>query len=570
MRKTLLLAALGSVPMLLSAQTAMDAYNASRSDLKGTARFMSMGGAFGALGGDLSTLSQNPGGIGVYRSSEIGFTLDLDCQHSASESQGFRMTDNQTKFLLNNIGGVATLRLGSSVCPNINLGFTYNKAVSFNRRYAGVVPQLSNSLSNYIAGIANANELTVGDVQTSDNYDPYNPNDGGYQAPWLSILGYDSYLISPVGNRDYPQWVGQWSQGTSGVGSFSVQEQGGVDEYNIAIGGNISNTVYWGMNFDITGMNYTRDSYWGESLQNAVIDNDGSFENTASDWNLHNYYHLSGTGFKYSIGVIVKPIQELRIGLAFHTPTWYNLTESFYAATSCNYSAMREGAVAATTNNREMAYNDFSLRTPCKLTASLAGVIGGRFIISADYEWQPYHAMHIGERSYSYYDGGYWGDDYYDDGWWGWGAPAKTQAPKATRASVYEPYYYENQDIKEYFTSTNTLRLGAEMRVTNQFSVRAGYSFVSSPVKERVRDNQTMVATGLTPSYQLDNTTNYVTCGLGYRIKAFSVDLAYVYKHQSASFHAYPSDPESPSIPSPQSKLSLDNSQVVLSCGLRF
>ena len=37
----------------------------------GTARFMSMGGAFTALGGDISTLSQNPAGIGVFRTSEM-------------------------------------------------------------------------------------------------------------------------------------------------------------------------------------------------------------------------------------------------------------------------------------------------------------------------------------------------------------------------------------------------------------------------------------------------------------------------------------------------------------------
>ncbi len=49
---------------------------------------MGMGGAFGALGGDLSTLSQNPAGIGVYRSNELGFTLDLDVQKSTSDARG--------------------------------------------------------------------------------------------------------------------------------------------------------------------------------------------------------------------------------------------------------------------------------------------------------------------------------------------------------------------------------------------------------------------------------------------------------------------------------------------------
>lgn len=82
MSKQILLAALALVPAAAFAQGAFDAYSISQPDLKGTARFMSMGGAFGALGGDLSTFSQNPAGIGVYRRSEIGITVDLDCQSS--------------------------------------------------------------------------------------------------------------------------------------------------------------------------------------------------------------------------------------------------------------------------------------------------------------------------------------------------------------------------------------------------------------------------------------------------------------------------------------------------------
>ena len=80
MKKTILTIMVGSLPMVMMAQSAVDAYQLAQPDLNGTARFSAMAGAFGALGGDLSTLNQNPAGIGVYRSSEIGFTLDLDFQ----------------------------------------------------------------------------------------------------------------------------------------------------------------------------------------------------------------------------------------------------------------------------------------------------------------------------------------------------------------------------------------------------------------------------------------------------------------------------------------------------------
>ena len=133
--------------------------------------------------------------------------------------------------------------LNSSTFPNFNFGFTYNKAASFNRRYRGTIHQLSNSMSNYIAGVSNGEKLTLGVVQAVDGYDPYNPNDGGFVSPWISILGFDSYLVSPIGNPDQPRWTGLWGNGTSGLGNFSVEERGHVDEYKIAFGGNIANGV---------------------------------------------------------------------------------------------------------------------------------------------------------------------------------------------------------------------------------------------------------------------------------------------------------------------------------------
>lgn len=541
--------------------------------MKGTARFMAMGGAFGALGGDLSSLSQNPAGIGVYRNNEIGFTLDLDCQRSNSQTEAGSFAIDNTKFLLNNIGAVFTMRLGSSTFPNFNVGFTYNKGASFNREYEGEMG-LQNSMSNYIAGIANGENLTVGDLTTTDDFNPYNPGDY-YASPWLAILGYDSFLISPQGKEDNPSWFGQWGNGTKGSGRFHVVEKGSLDEYNIALGGNIANVVYWGMNFDIVNFNYTMNSMWGEQLDNAnvMLDEKVGMQRMRADWNLSNYYNVNGTGFNYQLGIIVKPIQELRLGFAFHTPTWYSLTENFGAGTSFRYG---DGETfGAKTNNGQLAYNDMNFRTPWKLMASVAGVIGGRFIISADYEWEPMHAMRFSQPS-SYGYGGGWDDGWDDGAWdddWGWDPWYKpgSQAAPAKKSSLNDPYYATNEDIRRYYRSTNTLRLGAEYRVTPQFSVRAGYSFVSSPVQQKAKDGKEIIYTsGTMPNYVFDNTTNYISAGVGYKYKKFYIDLAYVYKRQSAEYHAYTSDPANPEIPSPKADVTFNNSQVVMSAGFRF
>lgn len=551
------------------AQSAVDAYRLSQPDMKGTARYMSLAGAFGALGGDLSVLSHNPGGIGVYRNSDVGFTLDLDLQHSESNSNIGKNGIDQTKFLLNNIGFVWTLKLPNASCPNLNFGFTYNKSVSFNRRYRGAIG-LTNSLSNYIAGVTSQGGYSEGQLlgDQYNNYDPYNPSDG-YPAPWLSILGYDGYLMSQRSNNIYE---GQWGSGTSGTGYFDVQESGGIDSYNIALGGNISNVVFWGMDFDITHLNYNLTPRWSENLENAYVgDDNGLINRMPSQWTLNNYYNCSGTGFNFKLGFIVKPIQELRIGFAFETPTWYGLTETFSADLNYLYNKQNSGQV--TTNDGWPAYNDINFRTPWKINVSAAAVLLNKLILSAEYEWTQYKGMKFSTPSP-------WGGDYwYPDDYYPWDYPWDYYYTKAN----FDPYisnpdafYYTNQDIGNTYSNTNTLRLGAEFRILPQLSVRAGYSYVSSPTKTKM--NGVMVETaGTIPNYRFDRTTNYVTCGLGYRFQSFYIDLAYVYKHMSSDYHAFssfiPSEEYSKilgPVPTQTSSLSLENSQIVLSAGFKF
>lgn len=572
MKKILIASAAVLMGSAAYAQSAVDAYRLSQSDLKGTARYMSMGGAFGALGGDLSVLSHNPAGIGVYRNSDVGFTLDLDLQSAESTSNLGKYSVNQTKFLLNNIGFVWTLRLPSSSCPNVNIGFTYNKDVSFNRRYSGQIG-LTNSLSNYIAYNATDSGYTEGQLlgDDSNGYDPYSGN-----ADWLSILGYDGYLFTnrPVsGYPNVPNYVGQWGNNTKGNGYFDVQESGGIDSYNIALGGNIANVVFWGMDFDITHINYNLNPIWAENLENAQVGDDyGVIRSMPAYWQLNNYYNCSGTGFNYKLGFIVKPIQEFRIGFAFETPTWYSLNETFSADLNAWYGD--EKPISVETNGGWPGTNSVNFRSPWKINASAAAVLLNRLIISAEYEWTQYKGMKYSMPSY----GDYWYDNNYPwenpwDPWYG----ADTRANyEPFPPSNNDPFYYTNQEIKEYFRNTNTLRLGAEFRVTPQLSVRAGYSFVSSPVEEKTKSSE-VVTVGTMPNYRLDDTTNYVTCGLGYRIKSFYVDLAYVYKHKSSEYYAFSpvyqdggGNRPTVLIPDQKTSLSLNNSQIVLSAGFKF
>lgn len=577
MKKILGIISLLAVPSLAFSQSVTGANTISQSDLRGTARYMSMAGAFGALGGDLTAITQNPGGIGIYRSNEIGLSFGLDMDAIKSESDGVSLTEKQTRFNLNNVGAVFTMKLYNNTLPNLNFGFAYNKTASFNRRFKGFVPSLRNSLSNYIAGLSNAYGLNEADVSYGSNYDPYNPPAGHAEVPWLAVMGYYGFLTDPDGNVDNPRWYGQYEPGiTSGSGYFDVREKGSVDDYNIVIGGNINNVVFWGMNFDITSVDYRIQSIWSESLDNAYVFN----PNTSSvglynaDWALYDNYRLYGTGFKFNIGLIIKPIQELRLGIAFHTPTYYNLSETYYDEHLDYKYPFKTESNSVWANDGYSVGNSFNFNTPWKVLASVAGVIGNSFILSADYEWAGYNTMKYSDANvYGFYDPWYdWDYPYGDWGWGGYYSPAKKSKStgSAYRESYYNPNDYANAKIREIYRNTNTIRLGAEYRVLPSLSIRAGYSFVSSPVRNKVKQYQVDVpGTGIMTNYSLDNTTNYVTAGLGWKHNGFYADLAYVYKYQTSEYFPYSPDIDNP-MAAVKTDLTTSNNSLVLSLGYKF
>lgn len=531
-----------------SAQSAVDAYSLSVGDFKGTARFMSMGGAFGALGGDLSTLTQNPGGIGIYRSNDVGITFDLDLQNSKTSTGGLTMKDNQTKFHVNNFGYVGAIATGSDALPFIQFGASYTRAVSFDRRYKGRNNAIAGSYSNYIAGVTSANGSYSGwgQADLSTSYDQsFDPWTEGW-APWMSILAYNSYLINPKPGTavDANQYQGLWQNGTTGDSEMYVEERGYVDEYSINFGGNASDIVYWGIGFGITDIQYTASTSYDEQLDNAAIPNyaaDG-VETGNAYWNLDSWKHVSGTGFNFKAGVIVKPINELRLGLAVHTPTYYNLTQQSWAQVNYNYASGYDGNME--TNGGWNYQIDWKLRTPWRLIASAAGVIGGQAIISVDYEYRPYQNMAIRNAD---------GDPF-------------------TYAGSNDDYL--KGDIQDYYQTSNILRVGAEYRLTPNWSIRAGLNYETSPSTAYARSADANIYTegpqdcGTMPAYSMDKTTTYVTCGAGYRYKAFYADMAYVYKNRESEYRPYtPND--FTAVPT-ATTVTDNNSQIVLSLGFRF
>ena len=184
---------LTAIPATAAAQSSIDALTLSDTELRGTSRFMSMAGAFTALGGDLSTLTQSPAGIGVYRGSDVALTLDLSFLSNKSSNIPGGATMNNTHFDANTIGYVGTMNFGSnSVMSTFSWGVSYNRLKSFTRNYRGSGIPLQTSMSNYIALMSDG--IDPENMISKSGYDPYQDS----QINWMNILAFNGAITTPT------------------------------------------------------------------------------------------------------------------------------------------------------------------------------------------------------------------------------------------------------------------------------------------------------------------------------------------------------------------------------------
>lgn len=542
MKKKVFALLLCGLPLMINAQDAFDVLQMSQTELRGTSRFQSMAGAFGALGGDLSTLTQNPAGIGVYRSSDLGITMSVDCNSVKAGVDKMK----ETRFNINNVGYVGAIRLNSETVPNLNFGFTYNRLQSFNRHYVGGVANIPTSMSNYIADeFVNVPGFTDADLYWTDDFNPYFD---GY-APWAAVTTFDmptkTYGYVGIINANDGYMQGLFGDATTGNAYYEVDERGHADEYNIGFGGNVANKLYFGLDFGILDLDYRSFQAYEEDLTNAYVMTDDedlyqspiSNHNTRADWGLYNYLHSEGTGVNFKLGLIWRPTQALRIGAAFHTPTFYDMRDTYYVEASLKaYQDGNQLYSATKGSNDGYDYSsNYTISTPWRFMGSVAGVIGTQGIISLDYEYVANQTMRIG-----------------DD-----------------RGNNYPDVTY---NVKDYFKPSHIIRLGAEYRVNPSWSLRAGYSYKTTQVKKGVDDyDYNIITVGTNPTYQYDNTVQNITCGVGYRYKSFYSDVAYVHNIRESVYNAFsPINDEYGYEPNVSADVKNNNNRISLTLGMRF
>ncbi|WP_304250681.1 hypothetical protein [Parabacteroides gordonii] len=141
-------------------------------------------------------------------------------------------------------------------------------------------------------------------------------------------------------------------------------------------------------------------------------------------------------------------------------------------------------------------------------------------------------------------------------------------------------------DIKKDFGMSGTLKVGAEVKITPQFSVRAGTLWRTSPMKQHVKDGispqkadgtyyaDAVGIVGTIPNYTVDKGTNSYSIGLGYRFTpSFYADLACVYREYKEDAYAFPStfrENGEVFVKSDPASLKTKTTQVALTLGYKF
>ena len=483
----------------------IDAYTLSTTELGGTARSMAMGGAFGALGGDLSVISHNPAGLGVYRSSEISGTLDLSSIHTSTNWGGTTTDRNKMRFSPNNFAFSLYFPTASDGIQNWSFGFSYNRVKNYKRTYAMSAKGQTYSMADYAAWQASnafgyGRGITPDELTLTDNYDPYNnKNLSGY---WLPILGFESGMFDHfAGKSDAYQsafgWDtnGQWLIDSPTQSSLIMNENGYMDEYNLGLGFNISDFLYLGASISVTDIDYRLSSFYADDFK---ANNSGKGDLLYMD----NRLNTKGTAISANLGAIMT-LQMLRLGIAYNSPRYYDMTDYYGAWAGTEIQGYDEPKMES--NTPEDSYSEYRFTTPDKWIFSGAVVIGQSAIISADYELMNYKKMLFSDRNG---EGGYPANDF----------------------------------IKDDYTFSHTIKLGAEVKATRQFALRAGYMMQTSPMSSALVNNDVEVLpAGTLPHFTTTSKPiHYYTAGLGYRFSPnFYMDLACVYRANNALAYAF-------------------------------
>lgn len=491
------------IAMSVNAQETYQNAKLTTQDLNGTARYIGMGGALEALGADVSTISSNPAGIGLFRHNNISVSGGLVVQGNGTAFSNGKKTNAS----FDQIGGVYSMRTGRT--SYLNFGFNYHKGRNFDYILNAANALNGSSLNNQSYAKGELGSEGKGgyyvDLDRSKPQDDKRRDFIGYSTPTSTdnALNFDQLDYLNFNTINTEKATGNHYGYNASAFDFNRAYTGYIGNYDFNVSGNLNNRVYLGITLGIKDVHYKSYSEYFEQLDNAQI-------------GYANEKEITGNGFDITAGIIVRPVESsaFRIGAYVKSPTWYDLRAE-------NNTQIETTEARALNPFGEIGNTyDYKFFTPWKFGISLGHTVGNYLALGATYEYEDYSTINSRVN-----DGGYY-DWYYDE-------YRETSSPDRIM----------NNHTKQVLRGVSTLKLGAEYKPVENLAIRLGYNYVSSAYKENGQKDPTLSSLGNAYSSEADfvnwKDINRFTVGLGYQIKKFNIDLAYQYSAQKGDFYPF-------------------------------
>ncbi|MDT8414557.1 MAG: outer membrane protein transport protein [Flavobacteriaceae bacterium] len=491
----------------LKAQEIQDGLRFSMDEITGTARFRAMSGAFGAVGGDLSAINVNPAGSAIFNASQGAITLsNLDVDNDAVFF-GTATNDSENSFDLNQLGTVFVFNEtgGASDWTRLALAFNYETTANFDNQIFIAGTNTNNSIDNYFLSFADGVPLDLLSLREGESIDDLYQFLGeteGFGAQ-QAFLGFQSFVIDPL-NPDNPDN----SLYVSNVGSGPVfQEYSFISSgYNGKFTANFAaaykDILYLGLNLNFHSIDYSQTTFLFEEATNP-----DSFINQIG---FENHLRSDGDGFSFQLGAIAKLNEYVRVGASYESPTWYDIRDRLVQSVRTLRTEGESQILEDISPNIVNFFPEYSLRTPGKLTGSLALLFGQHGLLSFDYSYKDYSDMEFSPEN--------------------------------------DPFFrQQNQAIDQLLTDASAYRIGGEYRMGG-LSLRGGYRYEDSPYK----DGETL---GELDAFSL---------GLGYNFGMFNIDAAFEQAERDAKRPLFTTGLTD------TANMNITNTNVVLTLGMKF
>ncbi|WP_140936725.1 OmpP1/FadL family transporter [Sphingobacterium lumbrici] len=500
------------------AQSLGDAILFSQENNGGSARFKGLGNVQTALGGDISTITGNPAGLGFFGRSDVSVTFNYLQNKNKTAFEGLNTTSNKGNFGIDQAGIVfhfPTRKSGnlSSGLLNFNVGLSYDKIQNYNNHLTYEGNNMKSSIVNALTDIMDGNTEFRDDFSGSNIVEQFGD----------ATFGYFPLAVENGSKNQYNDIV----------------QKGNRSKTAIAFGANHSNKFYFGATLGITSFRYDRSSQfiengWTKDRPSILADNPNSdYADPTNDkygfvkksYELFDNFSqkTEGSGIDLKLGAIYKPATDWNIGLTITTPTWTTVKEDTEAWTDIDFYD-NETAVNSFAYYESKLYSsatDYQLNTPWKFALG-ATKFFSRGLITADVEYIDYSNI-----KYNTLNNGY-----------------------STNSNFFNTL---NKDIKDEYQGAVNLRVGGEYLFNNIVSGRAGFNYFGSP-------------------YQHADDTNYSgSLGLGVKIThAVYLDVAVVHQVNSYKQNPYTFNESFWEIPSPVVSIDHNRTNVLLTLGAKF